>query len=573
MNQVLRIFFSAEGTRPTLVLLCLVLSALAQGIGLASLLPVISIALGTGEADAGASTEVVFQWLDWAGIPAEIHLLLLLVVFAILLKNALTLLAMVYVGYSVAEIATGIRHRFVDRLLEVRLSYLTDQPAGAITNALSVDATRAGQAYLAAANFIVHAMQAVIYVAVALFVSWQVTLLALAAGLFIAFLLRYFVRRARSAGRRQTRHTSEFIASLADGLNNIKSLRAMERQGHVSAILGRSVGRLRKALRRQVVAKHALKNINEVLAAAILAAGLALAIGFQQIPGAELVALAILLAQLVGSINKGQRQYQNAVVLESAYYNVLDRIEAAAAEREDDNGTAPPVLERGCRFEDVSFSHPERAVLHDVSLAFPVNCTTVLTGPSGAGKTTITDLLLGFMSPSKGRVLIDDRPLSKISLAAWRRMIGYVPQELVLFNETIRDNIALGDPEVGEDDVREALRVAGALDFVDALPDGLETMVGERGARLSGGQRQRIALARALVLRPTLLILDEVTSALDPDSEAQIVENIRALKGRTTIIAITHRAAILDIADQVYALSGGRVVSGPELQGMTARTA
>ncbi|MEM7530315.1 MAG: ABC transporter ATP-binding protein [Pseudomonadota bacterium] len=570
MNQVLRIFFDAKGTRPVLVLLCLVLGALAQGIGLASMLPIVSIVLGTEEQGAGASTEAVFRWLDWAGIPAEAPLLLAFAVLAILLKNALTFLAMIYVGYSVAHISTSIRRRFVDRLLEVRLSYLADEPAGAITNALSVDATRAGNAYLAVANFIVQALQALIYVGVALFVSWQVTLVALGAGLGIAFLLRYFIRKARNAGRRQTQHTSDFTATLADGLNNLKPLRAMERQRHVSALLGHSVERLRKALRRQVVAKHALKNINEVLAAAIMAAGLALAVGFLEIPGTELVVLALLLVQLVSTINKAQREYQNAVILESAYYNVLDRIDAAAAAREIDSGTALPVLEQGCRFESVSFSHPDRPVLHDVTLEFPVNRTTVLTGPSGAGKTTVTDLVLGFITPSSGRILIDGRPLSEISLRAWRRTIGYVPQELVLFNETVFENIALGDPEIGESDVRAALKVAGGLAFVDALPEGLATVVGEKGARLSGGQRQRIALARALVLQPKLLILDEVTSALDPSSEAEIVENIRALKGKTTIIAITHRSALLDIADRTYALAEGRIVPNPSLRVDTA---
>ncbi|MEM9761195.1 MAG: ABC transporter ATP-binding protein [Pseudomonadota bacterium] len=562
MSQVLRIFFRAEGTRALLVLFCLVLSALAQGIGLASMLPIVSIALG-GEGGAGPSTQAVLDGLARVGSPPDVYLLLGLAVLAILVKNALTFLAMVYVGYSVAHISTSIRKRYVDRLLEVRLSYLTDQPGGAITNALSVDATRAGNAYLAVATFIVYATQALIYVAVALFVSWRVTLVALLAGLGIAFLLRFLIRQARNAGRQQTRHTSDFSANLADGLNNIKPLRAMDRQGHVSALLERSVARLQKALRRQVVAKQGLKSVNEVLAAAIMAAGLAWAIGCLEIPGSELVVLALLLVQLVSTINKAQREYQNAVVLESAYYNVLDRIDAAAAEREIDRGTATPVFEHGCRFEDVSFARTEFPVLHGVTLEFPINKTTVLTGPSGAGKTTVTDLLLGFITPSSGRILIDGQPLSEMSLRAWRRMVGYVPQDFVLFNETIFENVALGDPTIGETEVRDALQMAGARAFVDALPQGLATVAGEKGARLSGGQRQRIALARALVVRPKLLILDEVTSALDPASEREIVENIRALKGATTIVAITHRAALLEIADRVYALSAGRVMDRP----------
>ncbi|MEM8849548.1 MAG: ATP-binding cassette domain-containing protein, partial [Pseudomonadota bacterium] len=237
--------------------------------------------------------------------------------------------------------------------------------------------------------------------------------------------------------------------------------------------------------------------------------------------------------------------------------------------QEADLGTADPVFEIACRLDDVTFAHPSRPVLNGVTLTFRKNRTTVLTGPSGSGKTTVADLILGFIAPDRGQVSIDGRPLADLSLKAWRRKVGYVPQELILFNETIYDNITLGDPDLDETAVREALRVAGGLAFVDGLPDGLQTHVGEKGARLSGGQRQRIALARALVERPELLILDEVTSALDPATETAIVENIRALQGSTTIIAITHRAALLDLADQVYALQDGRLAPAPAL----ARTA
>jgi ATP-binding cassette subfamily C protein len=210
--------------------------------------------------------------------------------------------------------------------------------------------------------------------------------------------------------------------------------------------------------------------------------------------------------------------------------------------------------------------------LHDVSLEFPKGTISVLTGPSGAGKTTISDILIGFRSPDPGQVLVDDRPLSDFALREWRSMIGYVPQELVLFHDSVFSNIALGDPEIGEPEVRAALKAAGALEFVDSMQDGLQTPVGEKGSKMSGGQRQRIALARALVCKPNLLILDEVTSALDPETERAIVDNISALRGQQTVIAITHRAAFLDIADLIYELANGRVVSIDKNRALGSRT-
>ncbi|HSF96031.1 MAG TPA: ATP-binding cassette domain-containing protein, partial [Thermohalobaculum sp.] len=379
-------------------------------------------------------------------------------------------------------------------------------------------------------------------------------------GLIVLF-LGFLVRSAKRAGRRQTDRTADVITYLSDALNNIRPLKAMARQGSFAHLLERNIAGLRAALRRQVISKQALKNFDEILGAVSLGAGLVLAISLWDMPPAELAVIGILLVQMVNSIGKIQKEYQDAAIYESAYHAVLQQINETRAAHEPDRGTAEPSFARDIRLVNVSFSHPATPVLRGVSLEFPKDSVTVLTGPSGAGKTTITDLLIGFRTPDSGQVLIDGRPLAEIGLNQWRGTIGYVPQELVLFHDSIFANIALGDPEIGEPEVRAALDAAGALDFVDEMEDGMHTQVGEKGAKLSGGQRQRIALARALVKRPALLILDEVTSALDPKNERAIVENVRALRGQSTIIAITHRPAFLDIADRVYELSDGQVVA------------
>ena len=571
MLEILKIFFQAKGTRPVAVLVCLLLGGIAEGLGLASLLPVMSIALGGEDAESGSSTAMFTDAFASLGIPTTLYVLVPLAIGGIVLKNLLNLAAMTYVGYAVAHVSTGMRRDLVDNLLNVRWNYFTQQPLGRITNTLSIDATRAGQAYMAAAQFMVNVIRVVIYSIVALFVSWKVAVVAILIGGGIAAFLNFLVRSAKKAGRRQTRHTADFITYLSDALNNIKPVKAMARQGSFAHLIDRNIIGLRRAMRRQVVAKQTLKNIDEILAVVALGFGLMFAILYWNVPAAELAVISILLIQLVNSIGKIQKEYQSAAILESAYYNVQKQIVESGAKREVDQGTAIPSFKRGCKLVDVSFSHPRTPVLHDVSLDFPKGTITVLTGPSGAGKTTITDLLIGFHTPDSGLVLIDGRPLQEFALHQWRALLGYVPQELVLFHDTVFANIALGDPEISEAEVRTALEAAGALDFVESMPEGLHTPVGEKGTKISGGQRQRIALARALVTQPQLLILDEVTSALDPETERAIVENILALRGRSTVIAITHRAAFLDIADQIYELADGRVVSTDKSRALPSR--
>ena len=252
---------------------------------------------------------------------------------------------------------------------------------------------------------------------------------------------------------------------------------------------------------------------------------------------------------------------QAAVVIESSYVRTAELIARAETQKESHSGTATPHLGAGCKFEGVSFAHGKVPVILNATFDVPANKITVLQGPSGSGKTTLIDLLIGLNTAQSGKILIGKQPIETIDIKAWRQSIGYVPQELMLFHDTIHENISLSNPDISAEAILAALDQAGAGEFIDALPDGIETDVGEMGGRLSGGQRQRIALARALVTNPKILILDEVTSALDPETEAEIVSNIASLRGRYTIIAITHRPAWTKIADRLYTISKGHVSS------------
>lgn len=255
----------------------------------------------------------------------------------------------------------------------------------------------------------------------------------------------------------------------------------------------------------------------------------------------------------------GQKTYQSLAYYEPFYHQAQKRRQAALDNAEYTEGTKAPEFSKLIKVQDLVLSLGGRKILNGASFEIPAGSVTTIFGPSGAGKTTLTDVLLALYRPDSGSILIDGVSLNEIDLIAWRHEIGYVPQELFLFHDTVLLNVTLGDDSIDQETANDALRRAGAWDFIAALPDGVNTVVGERGAKLSGGQRQRIAIARALARQPRLLILDEPTTALDPVTEREICQTLRALAGDVTILAISHQPALTEIADHVLEVANGTV--------------
>jgi len=276
---------------------------------------------------------------------------------------------------------------------------------------------------------------------------------------------------------------------------------------------------------------------------------------------AEVLLLIALFARTIGVSNNLQRKYQALTIDASALWSMRDMIDQAYAEVEPSLGDAEPTLNQGIELRGITVRLGDATVLEDFDLSMPKGMITALVGESGAGKTTAADLVAGLIRPEEGEVLVDGVPLETLDLQRWRHMIGYVPQEVLMLHDSVEMNVSLGDSSVTPEQVERALRDVGAWGFVSELPDGLASSVGERGSLLSGGQRQRIAIARALVYGAELLIMDEATAALDSESEAEIWSTVRQLRGRATVIAISHQPALTGIADRVYRISDGKAVA------------
>ncbi|MFQ5679895.1 MAG: ABC transporter ATP-binding protein [Gemmatimonadota bacterium] len=548
-------FARAYPWRTVLTVVLLILAGLAEGVGIAALLPALNRA--TGEAGGG---DPITRFLLEVGIDPTLGALLTAIVVAMALKGGFRWLAMRQVGYTLAQVGRDLRRGLIQSLMAARWSCFTSQPTGYFPNAVSTESYRAAMAYGMACNAFADAIQVLVYASLILAISWQVALLALLVGAVVAWPLGRFIDMSRQAGGDQTAVMRSLVARLTDALQGIKSIKAMGREGSFLPMLEEEVEELNRAERRQVLARESLRALQEPMVVLVLAIGLFVALRWGRIPAASLLVMAFLFHRLTGRVHKIQQGYQGMVAGESAFWSLHRITRLAEAEREAGFGDhPPPPLRKELRLSGVSFSYGTHRVLRDVSLTVPAGSFAALVGPSGAGKTTVVDLIVGLHRPDAGEVFVDGVPLGELDLGQWRRMIGYVPQETLLFHDTVYRNVTLGNERLAPPDVERALRQADAWSFVEAMPQGMDTVVGERGSKLSGGQRQRVAIARALVGRPRLLVLDEATTALDPKTETAICATLARLRGEVTILAISHQSAMKGVADAVYEIEGGSI--------------
>src|SRR5690242_8692341 len=550
--------------RSALTLLSLLFASLADGLSLLLLLPLLNFATSDM---APVSTNglsglghMLTEALSAIGVTPTVGALLVVIVVCLSLKAVFLILANIQVGYTVAHVATDLRLCLLRSLLAARWEFYVRQPVGSLTNAIGTEAIRASQAYFQGVRTLVVLIQAIVYAGVAFFVTWKGALLSLAMGGIILFGLRWLVRMAHHAGTRQTQLLKSLLTRLADSLQSVKPLKAMAREGLVGSLLGAENRRLNRALRRDVSSTEVLSEVQDFTIALIMICGLYVALIRWQLPFNAVIVMVLVLARSLDSLGKTQRQYQRMKSYESAFWSMQAVIDEASGARETNPGGISPRLEKSVVLNNVNFAYGEAPVLSNASLTIPAGSFTAIMGASGAGKTTIADLIIGLLRPQEGEILIDNVPLEQVDLRQWRQMIGYVPQESFLLHETVLWNVTLGDPEVNEADAEAALRAAGAWEFVAELPQQIHSSVAERGMALSGGQRQRIAIARALARRPKLLILDEVTSSLDPQTESAICQTLQGLRGQLTILAISHQPAVVEAANRIYRIQNSEVV-------------
>jgi ATP-binding cassette subfamily C protein len=561
--RFLAFFLKAYPLRSVVAVSLLGLAGLLEGVGIVSLIPILQVADGRGTDPSGVAGYIT-RGLALVGLEPTLTVLLTILFLAILAKAAVFWVAMTQVRVTIIWVVRSLRARLLSALLGARLRLFVRVRSGEWANAVTQEAHAAGAAYREGCEIIAAFFPITAYVVLATLISWQTSLFALVSGAALIAALRGFVGLARRSGTEQADLMRQLAGLFVDAIGGLKPIKAMAKERLVEPILDKSIVSLDEASRRGVYANENTRFFQEPALTLLLAVGVYVLFEFQGLPLATIVVLAFMFYRIMQHLNTLQMRYQILVVGEASFWSLMSRIEEAERERErPHSGVKPGRLKHGVRLERVSFAYDRGPlVLDEVCLDISAGALVAIVGGSGSGKTTLVDLIAGLYAPTGGRILIDGVDLDEIDLTAWRSQIGYVPQEMLLLNESIRYNVTLGDPSISTEEVERALRLAGAWGFVHSDPQGVEAPVGERGAKLSGGQRQRIAIARALVTRPSILILDEVTTALDPATEAEICETLSSLRGDVTIVSISHQPAMRAVADETWTMEAGRLTRG-----------
>jgi len=399
------------------------------------------------------------------------------------------------------------------------------------------------------------------------------------AGLFL-FITQ---KKVKQYGIEAQHYRRDMMKAARQGFSGIKDARVLNRERHLIEVFRRMA---RRSSTLQMM-KKVISDIPRPLIETIAVTGImaiALIMHLQGRPVVDIVPIIALFGvatvRLMPAIEQSTRQltelrYNLAAV--NPLYDDLTALKAYQQEfRTDRKKNEKTVLAEKIAIRDLHYHYPnsEEQALNGVSLDIPRGSAVAFVGPSGAGKTTIVDVLLGLLEPQKGEILVDDRNIFD-SISAWQRNIGYIPQFIYLADDTMRRNIAfaLPDDQIDDQKIQRAVEQAQLSELVERLPEGVDTMIGERGARLSGGQRQRIGIARALYHDPQVLVMDEATSALDNITEQHIISAIDALKGQRTIVMIAHRLTTVMNCDTLYMMENGRITDQGTYTGLLARNA
>jgi ATP-binding cassette subfamily C protein len=547
---------------------------LTEGISLLMLVPLLQlVGLDVQHGTLGQLAEFISSIFATIGIRPTLITVLGVYVFIVTIHSLIKRLENSVSLSLEYEFVVRLREKLYRAIANTNWLFFARNRVSDFTHALTLEMERIGAATYYILSLLATGIVTTVYILFALKLSAMMTGLAFLSGIGLMFLLKKKTKIAHETGEDLSEAMSGLYNAISEHLNGMKTAKSYGvEERHVEIFKG-----LAEQVRHQYT--YAIQNQAEVdywfNIGSVITLSLILYVSIQilSIPTAGILLLLFLFARVMPKLSTIQQNFQSSVNMLPSFSKVMELQKRCEEAAETEAQRYEKVdIGNGIKFNKVSFSYDGTStVIKGIDIAFKSGQTTAIVGPSGAGKTTIADLLMGLMPPSEGNILLDGKEFSPKTIRAWRDQIGYVPQDTFLYNDSVKANLLWASPDAKEAEIIQSLKSAAAEEFISGLPRGLGTILGDRGVLISGGERQRIALARALLQKPSLLILDEATSSLDSENEKRIQKAIEKLHGQMTILVISHRLSTIRGADVIHVIDGGRLVESGTWDELTAK--
>lgn len=501
------------------------------------------------------------EQVETSGQSGAILSVIVALMISVLLSNTFRYLSTVILAKFRVNLITNLRTEFYEHISRLDLSYFTNRNRGDLLSRGTVDLQQVENTVINTLKVLVKDPLMMIGLFVALFtISTELTLYSLMVLPVAGGLISYLARRLKKRARKSQETVGRINSVLDETLSGMRVIKAFVAELHMMQRFYGEVVKYRRHIFKLALRQNLAAPISEVLG--IATACVIIYMGSQLIFTGELepqvfLGFLLIFSQLLSPAKAFAGAFSNVQRGIAAGERVFEIIDS---DYEIKGGSKKiSELSESLEFRNVDFAYEEKAVLKDISFNLEKGKVLALVGPSGGGKSTIADLIPRFYDPNNGEIILDAKPLKEYDIHSLREIIGVVTQESILFNDTVRENITLGQ-EATEEEIIAAAKTANAHQFISALEDGYETVIGDRGSKLSGGQRQRLSIARALLKNPPILILDEATSALDSQSEKLVQEAIyNLMKNRTTLV-IAHRLSTIQNADEILVIKEGEII-------------
>lgn len=540
--------------------LLLVLAGMTDAVSLLTLAPIADLLINPDLQEASPVTLQVVTVMTSVGVPATLWSLLAAFLGLNLLKNGFQILATHFVLRIKYAVLRGLVVGTFEEFFNARWYFFSSGRQGNLLNTFTRETNVVGDAFAGMGRLFAGVVQVILYLLVPFYLSWQVTSVSLATALLLAGPFVLLGRVSYRLGQRNTSTANQVTSIIQESLGSAKVILGFANQHKSAEALSHAFEAHRRATLKSQTLGIAMPLVYQPLGLLVLIAALFVSqmIAFPLSELAVVIYALYRIVPVVGRLTGEKNLMDNSF---PAYEQVMHLTQRAQGLRQPTGTRAFTGITDRIATEGLSFAHPDHEpALVDINVCIPQGEMIAFVGESGAGKSTLIDVIMGLQEPLAGQITIDGVPLSDFDIYSYRRRIGYVPQDSVLFNMTIKDNLLWANEAATEQEIKRACQQANADQFIEEFPKGYNTLVGDRGVRLSGGQAQRIALARAILRKPDLLILDEATSSLDTRAERLIQQAIENVARETTVVVIAHRLSTIINADYIYVLRDGRVV-------------